>query len=284
MTMKIENHKLKGHDGKFVTFEKTTNMGGKLTGGKPRFLIMHYTAGGTASGAISTFKNTAGSTSAHLVIDHDGTITQMVPFDTVAWHAGKSRWKGVDGINSCSIGIEIVNWGIVKKDAAGLWKSWTGTTVPADRVVLEQHKHFPAQAAGGWEIFDEAQISTCIDIARTIVSHYGMSGWDLVGHDDISPLRKVDPGPVFDMDNFRAKVFGEQEDAFNDALFEVNSPEGLKMREAGNPGSTVIKNLPNKAKVNVIERSGKWWLVAEIKNGNDDVTGFVHSNWLIPSS
>jgi N-acetylmuramoyl-L-alanine amidase len=282
--MDVQNNKLKGDDGKFVPFEKTANMGGKLNGGKPGFLIIHYTAGGTASGAISTFKDTTpgNRTSAHVVVDHDGSITQMVPFDTVAWHAGASRWKGVQGINDFAVGIEIVNWGKLKKDAAGNWKSWTSASVPADRVVLEEHKHFPGKVEG-WEMFDEPQLEASINAARAIVSHYGMSGWDLVGHDDISPLRKVDPGPAFDMDVFRSRVFGEEADSFNNMVFRVNSPSGLNMREkAGVADSRVIKNLADKAEVHVIAQPGSWWLVAEIKGGNDDVTGFVHSNWLIP--
>lgn len=283
--MKVDNHKLKGDDGKFVPFVKTTNMGAELSGGQPRFLIIHYTAGGTAAGAINTFQDTTPGhrTSAHLIIDHDGTITQMVPFNMVAWHAGASRWKEIDGINNHGVGIEIVNWGLVKKDAAGVWRSWTGASLPDSRVVLEEHKHFPGKVSG-WEIFDETQINASIGAARAIVSAYGITGWDLIGHDDISPLRKVDPGPAIDMDIFRAHVFGQEVDSFDDALFRVNSPEGLNLREnAGLTNSRVIKKLPDKTLVHVINRTGTWWLVAEIKNGNDDVTGFVHSNWLVPN-
>ncbi len=285
--MKIENHRLKLDNGKFCAFEKTENMGGTLVGGRPKVLVIHYTAGADAAGAIKTFKNTNTDkrTSAHLVIDHDGTITQMVPFDRVAWHAGPSRWRSVNGVNAISVGIEIANWGKLKKTAAGGWVSWTGASVPSSRVVLEKHKHFPQDGDLGWEMFDPAQIEAVIGAAQAIVSHYGIGGWDFVGHEDIAPLRKIDPGPAVDMDILRARVFGREEDAFDDRLFKVDAPgDGLNLRE--NPSiadSRIIKKLPHGTIVHLIERVGLWALVAEVVGGNDDVTGFVHTNWLVPA-
>ncbi len=123
--MKVDDHRLKLDSGKFATFVSTANMGGQLANGAPSILVIHYTAGGTASGAIQTFKSqsASGRTSAHLVIDHDGKITQMVPFDRVAWHAGASRWRGHDGINQHAVGIEVVNWGKLSRTGGGGWVS-----------------------------------------------------------------------------------------------------------------------------------------------------------------
>jgi N-acetylmuramoyl-L-alanine amidase len=284
--MKVDNHRLKLDSGKFAPFVTTDQMGGQLQVGKPRILVIHYTAGGSAAGAISTFRNgkPGNRTSAHLVIDHDGKITQMVPFDMTGWHAGPSRWRGLNNINSHSVGIEVVNWGKLSRMASGGWSSDYGHSVPADRVVLASHKHFPG-AEHGWELFDEAQIEALIGAAGAIVHAYGIGGWDLVGHDDIAPFRKIDPGPALRLDMIRARVFGREDDAFDDRLFKVNTPgDGLNLRERpAIADSRVIKKLPHGALVHVIERVGAWALVAQVISGADDVTGFVHGNWLIPA-
>ncbi|HEX2555385.1 MAG TPA: N-acetylmuramoyl-L-alanine amidase [Microvirga sp.] len=282
--MKVVGARLRGTDGEDVRFVKTGNMGGKLQGGQPRYLVIHYTAGANASGAIKTFQNgePGKRTSAHLVVDHDGSIAQMVPFDTVAWHAGASRWKGDDGLNACSIGIEIANWGKLEQHADGSWMSWTGKArVPKERVVLAEHKN-ALGTVHGWEMFDEEQYEATIAAARAIVAAYKMEPWDLVGHDDISPVRKIDPGPAFNMDRFRARVFGREVDTWNDTLFRVSSPSGLNMRIGPGIGEKTIKNLPDGTMVHLIQKTGVWWMVAEVVGGNDDTTGYVHSHWLMP--
>lgn len=279
--MKIKNSRLVDDGNKAVTFTASPNIGGKLSGGKPRFLVIHYTAGGTGDGAVSWFKNPQSKVSAHLVIGHDGEITQMVPFDTVGFHAGASRWKGVKGLNSHSIGIEIANWGLVQRTAAGGWVSATGKPIPAERVVLAEHRHSPG-AVHGWEVFDEAQYNAAVAAAQAIVTEYGMTPWDVVGHDDISPVRKVDPGPAFPMDRFRSVVFGRQEDDWDDIIFTVSSPDGLSLRVDPAVGGKLIKKLADGTRVHVIEKPGIWWLVCEVIDGKDDVTGFVHSHFLQP--
>jgi N-acetylmuramoyl-L-alanine amidase len=282
LTMKIRNKKLVGDNGNNVAFKKSPNQGGTLSGGKPRFIVIHYTAGGTASGAIATFANAGANVSAHLVIDHDGTITQMVDLDRRAFHAGASRWRGVNGLNGHSVGIEIVNWGKLKKSGSGGWVSWANAPVPDSRVILEEHKHFPGQVFG-WEAFDHAQFVAAIGACQALVEEYGIKPWDLIGHDDISPFRKVDPGPAFDMDAFRQRVFGRDEDTWNTMLFKVSSPSGLNMRTAPTVSATpAIKNLHDGTVVHALEKTGLWWLVAEVIDGNDDVTGYVHSGFLEP--
>jgi N-acetylmuramoyl-L-alanine amidase len=206
----------------------------------------------------------------------------MIPFDTVGWHAGESRWRDVRGVNSHSVGIEIVNWGQLRRSGAGGWLSRTGQPVTSSRVVLDEHKNAPGRIEG-WEIFDEPQVTAAVAAARAIVGHYGIGPNDLVGHDDVSPLRKVDPGPAFGMDEFRALVFGMAEDARDDIRFRVRSPTGLNLRTEPAVSARLIKNLPDETVVHVIEKPGTWWLVAEVIGGNDDVTGYVHSRWLQPA-
>lgn len=281
--MRVKNHKLQETSGKNVPFEAAhkSNVGGELTGGKPRFLIIHYTANSSRSSAVNWFKDPNAKASAHLVIGHDGSITQMQSLDRVCFHAGKSRWKNVKGLNSHSVGIEIANWGKLNQAASGAWLSWTGKTVPSDRVLEAEHKHFPGKTQG-WEIFDEAQLMATIAAAKAIVAEYGIKPWDMIGHDDISPIRKVDPGPAFDMDAFRALVYGRDEDDWDDLLYKVNSNTGLNMRSGPGTSNSIIKNLEDGTTVHVIENTGNWWLVAEVIDGDDDVTGYVHRHWLQP--
>lgn len=279
--MKVRNHRLIGDDNRQVAQEKTPNGSGKLVGGKPRFLVIHYTAGGTASGAVSWFKNPAAKASAHLVIGHDGEITQMQPFDDVCWHAGKSRWRGVSGLNRHSVGIEIVNWGVLKRSGADGWASSVGTAIPASRVILDAHKNHPG-VERGWEIYDEPQMQATIAAAQAIVQAYDIAPMDVVGHDDISPARKVDPGPAFDFEAFRAKVAGRGDDDDDLDLFRVRSSDGLNLRTEPSIQGGLIKTLPDGAVVSLIERDGKWRLVAEVVDGIEGKTGFVHGAWLEP--
>jgi N-acetylmuramoyl-L-alanine amidase len=277
--MKVRDHRLRNDDGTVVPFENTPNKGGKLKGGKPKFIIIHYTAGGSARSAINTFKNDANDVSAHLVIGHDGDITQMGKFDERLFHAGASKWKGISGLNSHSVGIEIANWGKLTEGPTG-WKSWAGTAISDDRVILAEHRNFPG-ATHGWEIFDEAQIAATAAAVSAIAKEYGLGADAVLGHDDISPTRKVDPGPAWDMDRFRAHVFGRAEEGEEEApVFKVIADSGLNMRDGPSVEHAKIKKLAKGAKVAKIDSSGVWWFVAEIVGGAEDQTGWVHSRWL----
>ncbi len=82
--MKILRHRLRHDDGTPVAFERSPNLGGRVA---HEYLVMHYTAGSSAAGAIAAMTEPGGN-SAHLVIGRDGAVTQLVAFDRVAWHAG----------------------------------------------------------------------------------------------------------------------------------------------------------------------------------------------------
>lgn len=276
--MKVSKHRLLEDSGKGVPFDDTPNKKGLLKGGKPKYIIIHYTAGGSAQGAINTFNNPASKASAHLVVGHDGAITQMAKFNERCWHAGTSRWKNLVGLNSHSVGIEIANWGWLN-GKAGNWKSWVGTPVPDDRVVEAAHSHDGVMR--GWEIFDAEQIESCVEIVRALAAAYKLGPEHILGHDDISPGRKQDPGPAWDMDRFRSAVFGrDAEDGAVEPTYRVESQTGLNMRKGPGVGNEKIKNLKDGTNVIKIEAQGAWWLVSEIVKGKPDDTGWVHSNWL----
>jgi N-acetylmuramoyl-L-alanine amidase len=202
--MRIANHRLLGDDGRQVPFDPTNN---KSIGIDQRFLVIHYTGGGSAGGTISWLKSRDAQASAHLVIGRDGSITQMVPFDRKSWHAGRSRWNDLTGMNAYSIGIELCNWGQLR-GAPGGWRTRTGR--PMDDTLVDQLEHKHGGGIQGWEIYPEEQIDAVVRAATAIVRKYEME--DIVGHEDIAPGRKVDPGPAFPMDYLKAKLSGRSND------------------------------------------------------------------------
>lgn len=186
-------------DGAPVPYRGTPNLGGAVN---PRFLVMHFTAGGYA-GAVDWLCNPSAKASAHLVIGERGEVTQLAPFDRATWHAGKSSWRDVLGsLNPVSIGIELANYG--ELDGGPGCYTFSGRAVPDDRVIVAAHRN-----GGGpqpWHTYPPAQIAAALGIAQALHAAYGFE--DVVGHDQIAPGRKTDPGPAFDMAAFRAAVLG----------------------------------------------------------------------------
>ncbi|MBK6904049.1 MAG: N-acetylmuramoyl-L-alanine amidase [Saprospirales bacterium] len=191
--MTIENHILEG-----IQFKQTPNISGlKIVG--PRFLILHYTASGNVPGTVDSLTRKGGNKSAHLVIGRDGEVVQLASFDQRAWHCGQSEWKGLESLNGYSIGIEFVNWGDLTEDKDGVFRSWAGTIVPAHEVVNAIHKN--ETIPRDWQDFTPAQLAKGAEVARAILEAYP-SIEEVLGHDDIAPGRKSDPGPAFPMQEF----------------------------------------------------------------------------------
>lgn len=284
--MKVRNHRLLLDGGAAVPLKQTPNRSGKLSGGAPKFLVIHYTAAGAASGSIRHLTSASSRASAHLVIGRDGDVTQLGRFDEKLWHAGSSRWKGIVGLNGHSVGIELANWGKLSGDAGG-WKTWTGATVEDGDVVTAAHRNAPDRVFG-WEVYSEAQVEACAAASRAICDAYGLGPADIIGHDDISPGRKSDPGPAWDMARFRSVVFGRAEDGDEDGpetdpRWQVRSASGLNLRQGPGTDHAVVKLLADGATVAVVEQPGTWWLVAEVADGVEKDTGWVHSRWLRPA-
>lgn len=188
-------------DGTPVSFIKSPNGGSSV---RPLYLIIHYTAGTTADGAISWFKNSAAKASAHLVIDRKGVATQMRSFNQSAWHAGKSTWNELEGMNSFSLGIELVNAGKLTKTESGDWVNWAKNKITSSEVIVATHKHESSPA--GWHNYSPEQIEAVVDIGMALHAAYGFL--DVLGHEDVSPHRKVDPGPAFPMSSVQSRILG----------------------------------------------------------------------------
>src|SRR4249919_1753663 len=126
-------------------------------------IVLHYTGMESGQAAIDRLRDPEAQVSAHYLVDEDGTIHRMVAEDNRAWHAGKSSWRGVTDVNSASIGIEIVNPG---------------------------HEF-------GYRPFPDEQIAALIPLVADIKERHGVGRGNVVGHSDIAPSRKDDPGELF---------------------------------------------------------------------------------------
>lgn len=168
--------------------------------------MIDYTAG-SAKQAISAWSGKEIRGSAHLLVARDGSITQFVPFDYGAWHAGQSRWGTISGLNRHSIGIALENWGKLTSGEGG-WTTYLGGHVPDDEVVVLRHKFENADA--GWQTFTDLQLDAVAAVAAAIRQSIPEIV-DIIGQDDISPSRKLGPGPAFPMEGIRLASFGRRE-------------------------------------------------------------------------
>jgi N-acetylmuramoyl-L-alanine amidase len=127
-------------------------------------VVLHYTGMRTAGEALARLCDPSSQVSAHYLIDEDGTVTCMVPEEKRSWHAGKSYWRGESDINSASIGIELVNPG---------------------------HEF-------GYRPFPEPQMDALLPLLADMMDRHDIPRANVVGHSDVAPARKTDPGEYFD--------------------------------------------------------------------------------------
>ena len=140
------------------------NHGPRPPGVRPDILLLHYTGMRSAEAAISRLCDAEARVSAHYVIDEAGRISRLVQEDRRAWHAGRAVWAGRTDINSRSIGVELVNPG---------------------------HAH-------GYRPFPDAQMTGLEWLCRDVMARHAIVPARVLGHSDVAPQRKEDPGELFD--------------------------------------------------------------------------------------
>ena len=129
-------------------------------------VVLHYTGMQTGAEALERMCDAKAQVSAHYLIGEDGTVHRLVAEEKRAWHAGRSYWRGLTDINSASVGIELVNPG---------------------------HEF-------GYVPFPDAQMEALLPLLAEIVQRHDVPRANVVGHSDIAPTRKEDPGELFDWD------------------------------------------------------------------------------------
>lgn len=200
----ISNHRVAG-----AAFKASSNHGGAFAAGMPDALIIHFTAGASAESAVNWLCNPQAKASAHVVIGRDGVITQLVAFDTVAWHAGASSYGNRSGYNHYSIGIELDNPGRLSRTAAGGFVSYLGTPYPSEQVITAVHRN--ERTPTDWLTYTEAQLNATFDLCALLCTTYPIR--EILGHEEIAPGRKVDPGPAFPLEKLRARLLERGRDA-----------------------------------------------------------------------
>lgn len=266
--MEIKNHQLVG---KHITQRQTPNRGGLMN---PQYLIMHYTAGRNAKSSADSLCNPASKASAHIVLGRDGSIIQLAPFNVVTWHAGKSQWEGIIGLNSHSIGIEIDNAGLLKK-VGDHYESWFGATYPDNEVLLAAHRHGGGVQA--WHTYTAVQIERALELTDLLFAHYGLK--DVLGHEDIARGRKSDPGPAFPLSAVRSRVQGRIED--EEPHYRVIATS-LNIRSGpGAEFAPVALALKKGTELVLLEPADRWSRV-EVVGAGTDIEGWVSNQYIEP--
>jgi len=137
-------------------------------------LILHYSGMQSAEAAIARLRDPVARVSSHYVVEEDGLVWQLVPEGRRAWHAGVSHWRGHTGLNDRSIGIEIVNPG----------HEW------------------------GYRPFPMLQMAALCELCLGILAAHPIPARNVVGHSDVAPDRKQDPGELFDWRGLAANGVG----------------------------------------------------------------------------
>jgi N-acetylmuramoyl-L-alanine amidase len=133
-------------------------------------IVIHYTGMEDGASALARLRDPASKVSSHYLVTEDGQVARLVDEDKRAWHAGRSHWRGIDDVNSASVGIELVNPG---------------------------HDH-------GYRPFPDAQMGALMRLMSQISERHGITRGNIVGHSDIAPTRKIDPGELFEWDRLAA--------------------------------------------------------------------------------
>jgi N-acetylmuramoyl-L-alanine amidase len=140
------------------------NFGPRRDGLRPELVVLHYTAMPTAEAALARLCDPAAEVSAHYLIAEDGRVWRLVDEAARAWHAGAGSWRGRDDVNSRSIGIELANPGPIAE--------------------------FPP--------YPESQMAALERLLDAVMARWRIGPGGVIGHSDMAPGRKADPGPKFD--------------------------------------------------------------------------------------
>lgn len=266
--MRIDNHLLTGDN---IFQKESPNRSGGYT---PKYLIFHYTAGRNFESSVNYLCKPEAKASAHLVLGRNGRIAQLVPFNKVAWHAGRSHWEGISGLNRHSIGIEIDNAGPLTK-RGNTFRAWFGANYPEEEVIHAKHKLDSAPAY--WHTYTDTQIKRAMALAELLVRAYNLT--DILGHEDIAPERKRDPGPAFPLESIRSRILGRDQE--EDERFRVTASALNIRRGPGVEFDTVAQALKRGTLVFMLEKRDRWSRVDV--EGDNDVEGWVANKFLEPA-
>ena len=278
MTYALKSHRLQ-RGGMPVAFRATPNRSGPIT---PIVIVLHDTAGRLDhEGSVRWLCDKSAKASAHFVIGRGGEIVQLAPTNVATWHAGQSNWRGKANVNGFSIGIEIVNPGIMQRTPTGEARAWFGQTFAIGEFGIEA-RSTTEHGSGLWMPYTTEQIDTAIGICGALAAGYPTIA-DITTHWAISPGRKVDTNPLFPLEQVRGRVFGRADAPAGDGTDAATTVD-VNMRQWPSLADNVIRVLPAGSRVQTI-RSGvfknageaaRWFLIDSGAAGE----GWVHGAYL----
>lgn len=273
MALKItDQHVLEGENVQRISTPKNNQ---KYKPGLPDTCIIHYTAGRDAKSSALYLADNAVKASAHIVIGKEGEIYQLVPFDTIAWHAGISSYGNRSGYNQYSVGIEIDNAGVLEK-TGNEYQAWFGKKYQENEVLKATHRN--ESSPRYWQVYTQAQIETCERVCSLLIEKYGIK--QILGHEEISVGRKQDPGPAFPLDRMRDRLLDNNRKADGEA--DLVHPSGgavaidkLNIRAgAGTQFDKVALPLTTGKKVAILEERNGWYRV------RTEIEGWVSKGYI----
>ncbi|MEO1097264.1 MAG: N-acetylmuramoyl-L-alanine amidase [Bacteroidota bacterium] len=228
-------------------------------------IIIHYTAGSSGLSSARWLSTETVAASAHIVIDRSGQIYQLVPFNRKAWHAGVSEYSGRSRFNDFSIGIELDNAGPLTK-VGNRYRSSFNSEYKEEEVLKAIHKD--ESSARFWHKYTTTQTSVCEMLCSLLISNYGIRF--VLGHDEISVGRKIDPGPAFSMDVFRSRLLDQnrpESSSFEEFEGTVTASK-LNIRQGPGVANKMVGNaLPSGQKVKVVGEYNGWLEVETVIKG-----------------
>lgn len=272
--MRVNKHIVEG-----VEFVPARQIGGVI---KPEIVVLHDTAGRLDKFNSRDYLARSSQVSVHFVVERDGTISQLVPTNRRAAHAGASSFNGRRDCNAFSIGIEIVNPGRMERVGRNSCRAWWGEEfgigfelTEADEVFSTVEMSTPHHGAGVWMDYTEEQIAA-VEALLHVLFRDLPSLKDITTHWYISPGRKVDTNPLFPLQDLRARILGRDDPADEAADAQSVEQQGADFVEIVVPASTlnlrrwpsfnpnVLVEIPNGAIVPVLrvgtDGAAKGWL------------------------
>lgn len=263
--MKLRRHKIQD-----IPYQPARHIGPVI---QPEIVVLHDTASRLDHGNAARYlrDNTRG-VSVHFVIERDGSITQQVPTNRRANHAGKSSYHGRDWCNGFSIGIEIVNPGKMSASRPGYARAWWGEDFEIAAHGL-QAVTTPEHGAGIWMPYTPEQI-VAVEALLAALFDGVPTLKDVRAHWYVSPGRKVDVSPLFPLEQIRARILGRGGDVDDDTESQslsavpdesviVRAPSGLNMRSWPSFNPNVVTSIPDGTALPVLRRglfAGREWL------------------------
>jgi len=280
MTYTIENNKLVSSEDN-VEYHATKKKSGTM---KPSYLVIHYTAGASFEADVRTLSSSDTQASCQLVLSKDGKWAQVGNLNDILWHAGKSQYKGINGLNSHSIGIEVTCEGIVdyvrNEGDVKIYRTWFGKELRNDTTPIIDAAHPNGGPVKGWVLFTPKQLEELLEVGVLLMKKYGLK--EAIGHDMIAPGRKSDPGPSMPnniysaLNGRRADVEEDDEPGDLKKLTVKNAGKsGLNMRAWPNSESKVLQVLKEGTTVDYVRSKDEWFLVIA-----DGTQGWCHGNYL----